>query len=806
MKGIRAGAAAGALLCAVVAQALLLGQAPAQTVGPPPPNFIVVMSDDQGPGMMRALPTVSRELGAGGTTFTNAFASYPLCCPARATLLTGEYAHNHGTKGNNPLSGGGYRALLSPERTLASWLQANGYETAFVGKWLNGLRTPRRAPPGWDQWHGLVGAGGEGLSSFYDYDVFEPDGSARHFGDRPADYQTDALTREYALPFIDAQAAVPGPFFLWLAYHPPHNGVGRDDPAGERCSEGPPASRKGKHSAIPPPRYARSYAAARVPQPPSFDERDVDDKPKFVRRRPPLTREDLTQIDRDYRCGLAALRALDDSVRRIVDHLGSTAQLENTVLVFLTDQGVMAGEHRIKRGKNRPYEEAIRIPLLIRGPGIAAGSEVDAPVVQRRPGADDPRARRRRDPARARTPDRRAVAGHVACHRTSRPRAGWCRSRAVATSPPPGAGSRFAPTSACAPPATPTSSTGGPASAAAPRGSTPRSAPGGRPNASSTTSPGTPTSFATATPIPPTRRREAGSRTSPPSSSAARGPSASSTPRSPARGAAVSLRAATMGGKARSTRARAAVVAALALLAAVGSLLAGGSGAPAAVGRPNIVLITTDDQTLASLAVMKRVRRLLVDRGATFTQNIASFPLCCPSRASWITGEYAHNHGVIDNHERDGGGYQALRDPDRVLPVWLDQAGYDTALVGKWLHDYSTLRPAPGWDRFWALTAPTMVNYYGYEVTDSHGGRTRYGKRAPDYVTDALTRDYALPYIRDHATDRDPFFLHLSYIAPHWGRGRNDAAGRRCANGKPFKFETAKAKPAPRDAGAFGER
>jgi arylsulfatase A-like enzyme len=254
-------------------------------------------------------------------------------------------------------------------------------------------------------------------------------------------------------------------------------------------------------------------------------------------------------------------------------------------------------------------------------------------------------------------------------------------------------------------------------------------------------------------------------------------------------------------------RARWAAAAALALLLAAGALFAGGGpNAPAAVRKPNIVLITTDDQTLASMAVMPRVRRLLVDRGATFTDNIASFPLCCPSRATWITGEYAHNHGVIDNQERDGGGYEALRDPDHVLPVWMDQAGYDTALVGKWLHDYRTLRPAPGWDRFWAITAPTMVNYYGYDVTDSHGGRVRYGKKASDYVTDVLTRDYALPYIREHARDHDPFFLHVSYIAPHWGRGRNDAAGRRCSNGKPFSFETAKAKPAPRDAGAFANR
>ena len=161
---------------------------------------------------------------------------------------------------------------------------------------------------------------------------------------------------------------------------------------------------------------------------------------------------------------------------------------------------------------------------------------------------------------------------------------------------------------------------------------------------------------------------------------------------------------------------------------------------------------------------------------------------------------------MLDNEERDGGGYESLRDPDRVLPVWLDRAGYDTALVGKWLHDYRTFKPAPGWDRFFAITAPTMVDYYGYDVTDSKGGRTHYGKKASDYVTDVLTRDYALPYIRAHAHDHDPFFLHVSYIAPHWGRGRNDPAGRQCSNGKPFAFQTAKAKPAPRDAGAFSNR
>ena len=339
------------------------------------------MSDDQGPQMTRALPATTRRLGDRGTTFANAIASFPLCCPSRASLLTGQYAHNHGTTGNNPRSGGGYRALIDPDRTLGAWLQAAGYDTAFAGKWLNGLRTPHRPPPGWDEWHGLVGEGGEGLSSYYDYDVFEEEGgSPRHFGTAPGDYQTDALTREYALPFVAAHAADPDPFFLWVAYHPPHHGLGRNDSAGRRCADGSPDSRDARQSAIPPPRYADSYARAAIPAPPSFDEQNVSDKPSAVARRDRIGPGDLERIRRDYRCGLAALRALDDSVDSIVGELRASGQLDRTILVFTSDQGVFAGQHRITRGKNKPYEEALDVPLVIRGPGIVAGRTVAAPV------------------------------------------------------------------------------------------------------------------------------------------------------------------------------------------------------------------------------------------------------------------------------------------------------------------------------------------------------------------------------------------------------------------------------------------
>jgi len=285
------------------------------------------MTDDQGPGMMRALPSVRRLLGGSGVTFENAVASYPLCCPSRATFLTGQYAHNHGAKGNTRGSGGAYQSLIDPERNLAAWLDAAGYDTAFAGKWLNGLRSPRTAPPGWDEWTGLVGAGGEGLSSYYDFDVF-----------------------------------------------------GRRDAAGRRCSRDRPDQRGGGQSAIPPARYASRFMRAPVPRPPSFDERDLSDKPDFVARRDPIDEGTLEKIDRSYRCGLAALLAVDDAVAGLVAELRTAGRLESTTIVFTADQGILAGEHRLL-GKNLPYEEAIRVPLVVRSPGVRAGTVDADPVV-----------------------------------------------------------------------------------------------------------------------------------------------------------------------------------------------------------------------------------------------------------------------------------------------------------------------------------------------------------------------------------------------------------------------------------------
>ena len=122
------------------------------------------MTDDQGPEMMRALPTVTRRIARQGVTFHRGLGQLSALLSVAGDVPNRRVRANHGTKGNNVASGGGYKNLLEPDRNLAAWLQGAGYNTHFIGKWLNGLRQPHRAPPGWTTWNALVGAGGEGLS------------------------------------------------------------------------------------------------------------------------------------------------------------------------------------------------------------------------------------------------------------------------------------------------------------------------------------------------------------------------------------------------------------------------------------------------------------------------------------------------------------------------------------------------------------------------------------------------------------------------------------------------------------------
>ena len=292
--------AVGVLLCVAAVSSGAVG-APTAHSGPPKrPNIVVIMTDDQTVESIRVMKNVKRLLVAQGTTFDNSFASFPLCCPSRATFLTGQYAHNHGVLSNKPPYGGYY--ALDNENTLPVWLERAGYETILVGKYLNGYGDldKHEIPPGWTEWHGAVN---NSAYQFYGYTVNE-NGMLVKYGRDPASYQTDVYA-DKAVEIVRRRAAERKPFFLWLSFLAPHVG-------------GPPTPGRSALTTLPAPRHLGRFAASPLPTPPSFNEADVSDKPGSIRIRPPLSHQQVAAITERYQLRLESLLAVDEAVGRIV--------------------------------------------------------------------------------------------------------------------------------------------------------------------------------------------------------------------------------------------------------------------------------------------------------------------------------------------------------------------------------------------------------------------------------------------------------------------------------------------------------
>jgi N-acetylglucosamine-6-sulfatase len=342
------------LLIVAIALGLL---APAAAAAEDRPNVVVIETDDQTVADVAAMPRTRQLIGDQGVSFRNSFVSLSQCCPSRTTLLTGRYAHNHGVFSILPPFGGFER--LDSSETLAVWLERAGYATVLLGKFLNhyGIRDPREVPPGWTEWHALV----DPTTYRYDGYTFNDDGRLTRYGDAPSDYQTDVITAR-AEEIVRRRAAARPPFFLWVAYLAPHNG-------GPRESDDPP----GTYSPVPAPRDRDAFAGAELPHGPAFDEADVSDKPRGIRRRPRLTPAAVAGIREVWQQRRESLRSVDEGVARIVAALRSAGALDNTLLIFTSDNGYLSGEHRVPTGKVLPYEPSIRVPLLVRGPGIPRG-------------------------------------------------------------------------------------------------------------------------------------------------------------------------------------------------------------------------------------------------------------------------------------------------------------------------------------------------------------------------------------------------------------------------------------------------
>jgi arylsulfatase A-like enzyme len=350
---------------ALVALSLAPEAAPAAVNAGGRPNVVVISSDDQPRSLTneRVMPNTMRLLAGPGTTFTDFIATTPLCCPSRASLLTGQYAHNHGVLRNS------YSLLDEKGNTLPAWLRAAGYTTIHVGKYLNGYREfadPAAEPaPGWTKWFTMLEP-----NSYYDYTVSR-NGSIERFGHGRRDHLTNLLGRQ-AASWAKRFAKRDRPIYLQLDHYAPHKQFASQRTGGVGC----------KQAAVPGPNDAERFADEPLPGSPSFDELDVSDKPPVIAALAPFSPGAVKKITTRYRCAAGAMRTVDRSVERIRRALKGVKEWGQTVVLFTSDNGFFYGEHRLPGGKEYPYEENLHVPLIARVPPAFRGGAPQVPTVE----------------------------------------------------------------------------------------------------------------------------------------------------------------------------------------------------------------------------------------------------------------------------------------------------------------------------------------------------------------------------------------------------------------------------------------
>jgi arylsulfatase A-like enzyme len=336
----------------------------AAAVGDPPqlplPNVVLIMTDDQpaSTATPAAMPNLHRLLIGQGTSFSNYVVTTPLCCPSRATTITGQYGHNNGVLRND------YADLIGKRNVLPAWLQRAGYNTAHVGKFLNGfgsfLASQKEVAPGWDFWFTQFEN-----KAYYDWKASK-NGRSVSFGDDDSDHLTEVTNRR-AANWTRKLVKKPDPFYLQVDYYAPHGAPGRD----RRCLFGP----------VPAPQDEGVFDQQPLAQPPNFNEADVSDKPALIAGKPLLGPAAVEQITRRYRCTLESLLGVDRGIAKIYNAVARRGELGRTVFIFTSDNGYYLGEHRIDRGKLEPYDENLRMPLtMLLPPAYRDGAPLVADV------------------------------------------------------------------------------------------------------------------------------------------------------------------------------------------------------------------------------------------------------------------------------------------------------------------------------------------------------------------------------------------------------------------------------------------
>lgn len=316
------------------------------------PNIIIILTDDQPYHTMQYMPTVQKELVANGVNFTNAYVTTPLCCPSRSSILTGEYVFHHGVKTNRVPIGGA--TVFDDSSTLPLWLQSAGYRTALMGKYLNDYDALPAGyiPPGWDEWDAFVRKDAD--KEFYNGYTLNENGKVIEYGFNSSDYSTDVL-RDKAVEFIRENSDAP--FFLMFTPYSPHQ----------------PYMAADRHKDL-----FKVYDDTFSPyNPPNYFEADISDKPAWLNSYEPQTKD---YIEKVHQRMLRSLMGVDDAVGKIVATLDKEGIRDNTIIIFMSDNGLALGDHRLI-GKACPYETCIHVPFVVSYPDKIPASRVDSGMV-----------------------------------------------------------------------------------------------------------------------------------------------------------------------------------------------------------------------------------------------------------------------------------------------------------------------------------------------------------------------------------------------------------------------------------------
>lgn len=325
------------------------------------PNIVFILTDDQDVvlGGLTPLKKTETLIAQHGMKFDNMFVTSPLCCPSRSSILTGKYIHNHRAR-NNSISGGcsslGWQR--GPEKhSVSTYVKNLGYRTFFGGKYLNQYGMPQvggpeHVPPGWDEWVGLVGN-----SRYYNYTLSVNGKPEKHGDTYASDYLTDIL-KEHAVSFIKEQSEASPPFFMMVATPACHAPF------------------------TPAPQYKDNFNTSKAPRTASFNMAGGPRKHWLIRNTPhPMKDSSINASDSIFRNRWRTLLSVDDLVDQVVQALDKGKHLKNTYIIFSSDNGFHLGQFSLPQDKRQLYEFDVRVPFMIRGPGVMANKTSQSPIL-----------------------------------------------------------------------------------------------------------------------------------------------------------------------------------------------------------------------------------------------------------------------------------------------------------------------------------------------------------------------------------------------------------------------------------------